>query len=160
MRRKPLAGLLALLPAACGYTAGYDPLPGGVRTVAIEVVSNDTWWQRRELQLTRDLQTALVEHCAARPAAPGAADALLRVQIDDLRSTTLVTGQDPVLEGALRFQVTVRLVDRRSGRTLRERRILDQAEYRTSIGETQDSATREASADLARKIVLALEADF
>jgi hypothetical protein len=80
------------------------------------------------------------------------------VTIEEIHTRPLVGGT-PIQEGAVRFAVHVRLVGR-DGATLRERRVLDQAEYRTAIGETLETAERESLQDLARKIVLALEADF
>ena len=67
-----------------------------------------------------------------------------------------------VLQGAraLDFVVDVTLTDRASGAILRRVRVLDRAEFRSPVGETEASATTEAASDLARKIVLALEADF
>ena len=155
---RPGTGLLVLALAGCGYSAGYDAVPAGVRTIAVEVVANDTYWQRRELPLTRAVVAALSEHAGKAPAAAEHADARLLVTIEEARSRTLVGGL-PIAEGSVRFAVHVRLVDRGGG-LLRERRIIDQGEYRTAVGETLASAERESITDLARKIVLALEADF
>jgi hypothetical protein len=150
--------LLPLLLAGCGYTTGYEGIPPGVRTVAVEVVANDTWWQRREIPLTRAVVAALSEHAGKAPAPRAAADARLLVTIEDVHTRPLVGGT-PLQEGSVRIAVHVRLVGR-DGATLRERRILDQAEFRTPVGETLAGAERESLQDLARKIVLALEADF
>ena len=68
--------------------------------------------------------------------------------------------QRPVREGSLEFTVHVRILDRRSGRTIVDRHLIDRAEYRTPIGQNLDTATIELVSDLARKIVLALEAPF
>lgn len=159
MRRAALC--LVLLVAACGYQAGLDLRDEGVRRVAVRVVGNETFRQRLEIPLTRELQEALVVHSNVVPASVAEADAVLEVDIADVRNRTLVQGaQVPIREGALEFALDARLVATDGGRVLRDRRILERAEFRVPVGENLDSATREAVRDLARKIVLSLEADF
>lgn len=159
-KRVALAVLAAVLPG-CGYTAGMPGEARGLRTVAIGIVANDTFRQRLEIPLTRNLYELLPIHTSMRPAPADRADALLEVRIADIAGRSLVQGvQDPVREGALDYRVTVRLVERTTGRLLTERTILDRAEFRSPIQEDQGSAEREAAADLARKIVLALEPGF
>lgn len=159
MRRAALC--LAFLVAACGYQAGLDLRDEGVRRVAVRVVGNETFRQRLEIPLTRELQEALVVHSNVVPASVAEADAVLEVDIADVRNRTLVQGaQVPIREGALEFALDARLVATDGGRVLRDRRILERAEFRVPVGENLDSATREAVRDLARKIVLSLEADF
>jgi hypothetical protein len=86
----------------------------------------------------------------------------LTVALTDIQGGSLVGagGGFPVREGSLDFTAEVTLSDRSSGAVLRRVRVLDRAEFRSPVGETEASATSEASSDLARKIVLALEADF
>jgi hypothetical protein len=145
----------------CGYTAGYDASRSGPRTVAVRIAGNETFRQRQEQLLTRELAQAVTVYSSMRPTTFAAADAILEVDIVDIRTRPLVQGRpEPMTEGALAYAVSARLVDRRSGAVLRERRVLDRAEFRTSVGENEASAGQEAAADLARKIVLALEADF
>jgi hypothetical protein len=151
----------ALLAAACGYAAGLDLRGEGVRTVAVAVAANDSFRQRLEIPLTRALLELLPIHTGLQPAAESTADARLEVHILDIRGRSLVQGvQDPVREGSLDFRVRARLVERASGRTLRDRTIVDRAEFRAPVGEDERSAARESARDLARKIVLALEPDF
>lgn len=161
MTAKGISLLLALAVPACGYTAGMPMAAGGFRTVAIGVVANDTFRQRLEIPLTRNLYELLPIHTSLRPAPADRADALLEVRILDIAGRSLVQGvQDPVREGSLDYRVIARLVDRRTGKLLTERTIIDRAEFRSPVQEDLGSAHREAAADLARKIVLALEPDF
>ncbi len=159
MRRADAA--LLLLLGACGYSAGFDLAERGIRTVSIEVVGNASFRQRMEIPLTTRLQELLPVHTGLSLAAPARADAVLAVQIEEVRGQSLVQGTtDPVREGALVFRVRAALRDRRSGALIVEREIGDVAEFRTPIGETQTSAAEEAARDLARKIALALEPTF
>ena len=67
---------------------------------------------------------------------------------------------EPVSEGAIALAASVRLVDAATGRVLRRFRVIDRAEFRVAVGEGEADAIREATTDLARKIVLGLEGGF
>jgi len=156
MRR--LAPALAVSLSACGYTFGAGD---GPQTVAVTVAGNQTMRQRLELPLTRALLEALVVYSPLRPSDRAHADAVLEVEIADARNRVLVAGRpEPLSEGSLALAVTVRLLDARTGDTLRQFRVTDRAEFRIAVGEGEADAVREATVDLARKIALGLEADF
>lgn len=153
-----LAALAMLGTSACGYTFG-----GGAaqQTVAITVAGNDTMRERLELPLTRALQEALVVYSQMRPTDRARADAILEVDITDAKNRVLVAGRpQPLSEGSIALAVRVRLLDAHSGDTLRRFELTDRAEFRIAVGEREVDAVREAASDLARKIVLGLEADF
>lgn len=154
--------LLVLAAAGCGYTAGYDLQRQGVRTVAVEVVENATLRQRLEIPITTELHKALPIHAGLRAAPRAQADTTLEVEIVEIRGRSLEQGAaaNPVREGALLYTVRAVLRDAGSGRVLRDRLITDRVEFRRPIGENERSAVQEASYDIARKIALALEADF
>jgi hypothetical protein len=155
-RSLPLAALCVLAPA-CGYTFG----DATMRTVAITVAGNETMRQRLELPLTRALQEALVVYSTMRPTDRHRAEAILEVDITDARNRILVVGRpEPLSEGSLAIAVAVRLLDAGTGETLRQFELTDRAEFRVAVGESEADAAREAAIDLARKIVLGLEADF
>ncbi|MBK8974958.1 MAG: hypothetical protein IPM29_03450 [Planctomycetes bacterium] len=160
LRRR--AALLALVGAgcgACGYTVGYADYGPDGRTVALRVVANDTFRQRFELPLTRSLQEQLPIHANLVVVGPDRADTVLDVELVDVRNRSMA-GQargTPVREGALEFAVRARLRDARTGEVLRDARVVDRAEFRIAVGETEASALDEAAYDLARKIVLSLE---
>lgn len=156
--RSRLALLLSAFLPACGYTFPSAP---PAQTVAVQVVGNETMRQRLELSLTRALQEALVIYSPMRPAAKDRAEAVLEVDIQDARNRVLVSGRpEPLSEGSLALAVNVRLVDARSGECLRQFKVTDRAEFRVAVGEGESDAVREVATDLARKIVLGLEADF
>ncbi|MBL8748763.1 MAG: hypothetical protein JNK78_06355 [Planctomycetes bacterium] len=161
MRTLSALALFALASAACGYTFGSGLDRIGVRTVALDVVGNETYRQRLEAELSRALSRELPVSTDLRLADRRDADAVVRVVVTDARERTLVTGgrSDPVREGALESAVTMKLV-RRDGSLLLERTLLDRTEFRTPIGEDLTSARGELVDDLARKIALALESDF
>jgi hypothetical protein len=151
---------LVLGAASCGYTfgSGLDRL--GVRTVALDVVGNDTFRQRLEVDLGQALARELPISSDVVLADRRTADARLHVVLTAANERTLVTGArtDPVREGAFAAAVWVRLIAR-DGRVLLERRLTDRTEFRSPIGEDLVSARAELVEDLARKIALALDAN-
>jgi len=161
MRSPTTAGVLLLLLGGCGYTfgSGLDRL--GVRTVALDVVGNDTFRQRLEAELGAALSRELPVSSDVVLADRRSADALLKVVLTEASERTLVVGErsDPVREGAFAAGVWMQLVHR-DGRVVLERRLTDRTEFRSPIGENLTSARRELVDDLARKIALALQADF
>jgi hypothetical protein len=161
MKPRTIAALcLLLLPSACGYTFGAGLDRHGVRTVALEVVGNDTYRQRLEAELGSALARELPVSSDLELADRRTADAILQVVLTDINERTLVAGSslDPVREGAFEGKVWARLV-RRNGEVLLDRRILDRTEFRSPIGEDLTSARSELVEDLARKIALALADD-
>jgi hypothetical protein len=149
---------VGLVLAGCGYAV---PQRREVQTVAVRVAGNETFRQRLELPLTRALQEALVVYGGYRPAARGEADAILEVTLEDGQNRALVTGRpEPLTEGSLTLVVRVRLLSLSQIEPLVDRKIVDRAEFRVAVGEGEADAIREAATDLARKIVLGLEADF
>ena len=148
---------------SCGYTQGFDPtIAAGARTVAVQVVRNDSFRQKLERPLNREIYDALATHTGLVPAANSAsADVVLSVRIHDILGQSIVRGgRTPLREGGLVYQVEVELRDARSGTVLRRAQFDDRAEFRTPIGETETTANREAAFDMARRIVLALDEDF
>jgi hypothetical protein len=152
--------MLLSFVTACGYTMGFAGRPG-IRTVAIQVVRNETFRQRIERPLTRELYKDLNVFSDYRPAPVATADAILTVTLTDIRNQTLVQGTTtPVEEGSIVAVANVQLRDRRSGDLLLNRQIRDIGEYRVPLGENQETATAELVSDIAKKIMLALEGDF
>jgi len=164
-----LAVLLCGLAGSCGYTAGTGLSEYGIRTVAFQVVGNDTYRQRLEAEISRELAKELSVTTDLILADRSTADAVLEVTLTDARERTIVTGRPlrnapsptfpRVREGALESAVWMRLVGR-DGTVYLERRLLDRTEFRATIGENVTSARAELAVDLARKITLALETDF
>ncbi|MCK5941985.1 MAG: hypothetical protein KAI24_08465 [Planctomycetes bacterium] len=159
-----------LLAASCGYTFGTGLHERGIRTVAFQVVGNQSYRQRFEVEISRYLARELPVTTDLQLATAGDADAVLQVVLTDVRERTAVLGvPDPaqpadftfprVREGVLEGAVLLRLVGR-DGTVHLERRLLDRTEFRATIGENLTSARAEMAEDMARKIALALESDF
>ena len=172
MKRTPLASLLAslLTLSSCGYTFGTGLSARGIETVAFQVVGNNSYRQRLEVEINRYLARELPVTTDLQLASMAKADAVLQVVLSEARERTAVLGvPDPdnpndlsfprAREGVLEGAILVRLVGR-DGTVHIERSILDRTEFRATIGENLTSARAEMAEDLARKIALALESDF
>lgn len=156
---KILAALALGLLTSCGYTVGFGDGGGDGRRVAIDVVGSQSFRQRLEIPLSRELHRVLQVQSGYRPTSHDRADAILQVEVTEIRGQNLIPGgATPIREGALDYAVQVRLTDAETGAVLREMGQVDRGEFRVAVGETQATAVDEIAADLARKIILALEA--
>ena len=165
-----LLSLLALAGNSCGYTFGNGLHEQGIRTVAFQVVGNETYRQRFEVDISRFLSRELPVTTDLVLADRNSADAVLQVVLTDAREDTIVLGRPAtkgpvtqdfprIREGALEGAMLLRLVGR-NGTVLLERTLLDRTEFRAAIGENLTTARAELAEDLARKIALAIEGDF
>ena len=153
--RRSLAGL-ALVLAACGYTAGVR-MPGDVRSVAVPIFGNETFRRGLEYDLTAAVARAFLDRTDLRVAPASEAEGVVRGRIRQATTPVLVEeGTDTLLESAALLTVEVELVEARSGRTLARMTVTDRAEAASVRGETRASAFREAIDSLAERIVLGL----
>lgn len=143
----------------CGYTSGFGN-PHGIRSVAIQTVEDLSY--RREIAelLTRQLGRDVQRFTGLVPGRSATADAELLVTVLSATGRSVVEGNGgSIAEGAIGLDAEVQLIAR-DGRVLHRERYLDWAEYRAPVGETRSAALREAVADLSRRILLGLDADF
>ena len=170
--RRSLLLMFLFVPAtlsSCGYTFGTGLSEYGIRTVAFQVVGNQSYRQRLEVEINRFLARELSVTTDLTLADRSSADAVLQVVLSDARERTVVTGRPAtgvpnpaysrVREGALEGAIVLRLI-RSDGTVQLERHLLDRTEFRAGMGENLTSARAELAEDLARKIALALENDF
>lgn len=174
--QRTLSWMLLLATAtlsSCGYTFGNGLADYDIRTVAFQVVGNQSYRQRLEVEISRFLARELPVTTDLTLADRSTADAVLQVVLSDVRERTVVTGSPTppppggiqdlafsrVREGAIEGSIVLRLVAR-DGTVKLERELLDRTEFRAGMGENLTSARAELAEDLARKIALALENDF
>jgi len=153
----------AVLAAGCGYSA--QPLHRtDVHTVAVSIFASKEFRRELEFELTRQL----VQYIELRTPYkvvhdPRRADTQLRGEILDLSAPVLT--EDPDTDVPQDSEVVIACwfewKDLRTGEILKRKdRISGSATYAHAIGETQDSATVEASKRLAERIVEAMEKDW
>ncbi len=146
-----------LLLSGCGYVQGYSAQRLGIRTLAIQTVSNETLVQGIDQQLSLRLGQDLTPMTGLIPASWKHADAVLEVSILQAGGQALIGGgMGSQQEGSAWLECRAILRDRSSGRILHQSKHADRAEYRLSMGENRRSAYDEVIADLSRKILISL----
>jgi outer membrane lipopolysaccharide assembly protein LptE/RlpB len=148
---------VAALSGGCGYSTR-SLLPEGVRTLAVDVFGNETFYREIEFQLTRELTRQVNVRTHYRLARRESADAILTGRILSVSRPTLVENrQDLVSEQAVIVTAEVTLTDRHG-------RVIDhlaatsnRAEFIVERGETLETAFDEALADLAEQIINRLQ---
>ena len=97
-----LAALLSW--AACGYTVGTGLAARGIRTVAFQVVGNESYRQRLEVEINRFLSRELPVTTDLQLARRSEADAVLQVVLTSAAERTAVIGtRDPSDPGNKNF---------------------------------------------------------
>ena len=162
MRLHPSAPLAAaLLLWGCAYRTGLDLESRGIRSLGVQVAANETFRQRIEIPLTRDLQREIESRMHVLPAPPDRADAVLQVRIQSAREYPLAEGaHDVVSVGSLVLQVRARLVERRTGKVLLRGGAADWAEFILPVGENLEGALTRATQKIARRVVLLLDPEI
>ncbi len=154
--RPALGGALGLLllANACGYTHGYGSGKTSIRTISIETVDNQTYFQGLDQQLTRRLSRDLTIYTGLVPARRSQADAHLRVTLITQGGRSITDAPEGgVHEAATFLAVEVTLTDLRSGKEIHHAKLLDWAEFRAPVGETLQSALQESTEDISRRIL-------
>lgn len=148
------AVLITLVSSACGYTHGYGGGNTTVRTISIETVDNQTFFQGLDRSLSRRLSRDLTLYTGLVPARRSQADALLRVTLSAQGGRSITDApQGAVQEAATFLAVEVHVTDLRTGKELYKGKLLDWAEFRAPVGETLESALRESVGDISRRIL-------
>jgi hypothetical protein len=129
--RVALLGATLLALASCGYSSRRLTRVEGVRTLAVVQFENDTYRRDLEFRLTQAVAQEVRARTSFRIASPGSADAVLTGTIRAAETNLLIEERDTGLpiEQRFRWVVDARLVDRRTGKTLREWRVVDRAEW-------------------------------
>ncbi len=152
------AALLAVgLIQSCGYQTG-SLMPEGVRSLAVSVAVNDSFYRQDELVYTRRLNEQLVRRAKVQLRDARDADAVLEARIIGIVRLPLVEGErDVVLEEGVIGHVEVTLRDHRTGRVIDQFQVKRRAEAVFPRGENLDTARAELAAELAEDTVVALE---
>jgi len=157
-RRWLAGGAVAVLTVlgGCGYSM--RPLsPVGVRTVAVEVIENPTFWRDLEFQLTEDLKNAILSRTDLLIVEKDRADVLLSGKIVNFIEQVLVEDPiDDVLESSVIVTADFVLKDLRTGNERSRVRLTDTAEFVVGSNENVNSATAEAFSDLSEKVIYSL----
>ena len=156
---------LAVASAATGCGYSMQPLHRtDVRTVAVSIFASKEFRRELEFELTRQLVKYLELRTPYKVVHdPERADTSLRGEVLDLYAPVLTEDVDTDDPNDIEVSLTCwfEWKDLRTGEVLKRRdRITGSATYAEAVGETLDSATFEASARLAERIVEAMEKDW
>jgi hypothetical protein len=151
------AAWACLVLGACGYQTG-SLLPEGVRSVAVMMTANDTFYRQDEFAYTRRLTQELVRKAKVVVRDANEADAILESRIVRLDRVPLVEGdRDELLEEGFTGVVEVTLRDARTGRVIDSFEVRRRAEGIRPRGETLDFERARLASELAEDTVVMLE---
>jgi len=154
---------VALAATGCGYSM--KPLHRtDVRTVAVSIFASKEFRRELEFELTRQLVKYIELRTPYKVVHdPKRADTQLRGEVLHLYAPVLMEDTDTDVPTDIEVTMTCwfEWKDLRTGEVLRRRdRITGSATYAQAVNETLDSASFEASARLAERIVEAMEKDW
>ena len=161
MARRLMLVSLLVLSAGCGYRAGYT-VRNDVRTVAVPVFANDTFYRDIEVDLTRNVVAEIEKKTPYRIVDSSAADALLEGRITRYRTVVLQEdSKNNPTETEVVLVVALKLLDRRSGDTLYSGDVRDGDNFSAPAGQTEMQARAALFRRAASRIVeTAFEEDW
>jgi len=147
--------------AGCGYS-NTALIPRNIKTVAVPILQNDTFYRGYESELTRALAEEIERKTHLKVVEKDRADTLFTGRITNVYERTLVEDRaDQTIEKQITIVLDFRWEDLRSGEVLKSRNDFRQtAEYIIAAGETMVTARREALGDLAELIVEQMESGW
>lgn len=153
--------LFFICAGGCGYSSK-SLLRSNVRSVYIPIFDNNTFRRGFEFDLTKAVRDQVLLRTRLDIVSKDEADSILFGKISNVDESVLIEDtKDNIVESRVSIVVEVRWVDRRTGRTIVERRnIRRPAEFIVRRNETLSSSSREAFVEVARSVVEALEEDW
>jgi hypothetical protein len=157
---RQLACIIALfaLISGCGYTTK-SLISRKINSIYIPIFENDTFRRGLEFDLTSALKDEIMSNTKLRILQKDSADTILTGRIIKVTEGMLSSNvEDNIVESRVTISVYIKLVDRRTGRTLVEEKNLKQsAEFIVKRGENINTASKESLVLLAKEIIFHLE---
>jgi len=157
---RQLACIIALfaLISGCGYTTK-SLISRKINSIYIPIFENDTFRRGLEFDLTSALKDEIMSNTKLRILQKDSADTILTGRIINVTEGMLSSNvEDNIVESRVTISVYIKLVDRRTGRTLVEEKDLKQsAEFIVKRGENIKTASQESLVLLAKEIIFHLE---
>jgi len=150
--------IIFTLISGCGYTTK-SLISRKINSIYIPVFENKTFRRDLEFDLTNAVKDEIMSKTKLRIARKESADTILTGKIMKVTEGMLSSNvADDIVESRVTIFVDIKLVDRRTGRTLIEEKDLNQsAEFVVKRGENIRTASQESLARLAEIIVYHLE---
>ena len=157
---RQLTGIVVIfaLISGCGYS-NKSLISRKINSIYIPIFENETFRKGLEFDLTNAVKDEIMSNTKLRIAKKDSADTILTGKIHKVTESMLSSNvEDNIVEGRVTIYVDVKLVDRRTGRTLiEEKNVKQSAEYIVKRGENIKTASRESLTLLAETIVGHLE---
>lgn len=153
---------LALVASGgCGYSAK-SLLRSNVRSIYVPIFDNNTFRRGYEFSLTEAVRDQLLLRTRLQVVDKDEADSILFGKITQVDENELINDRrDNIVESRVFISAEIRWVDKRTGRTIVERKNIKQpAEFIVRRNETLTSASNEAFVGVAQGIVEAMEEDW
>ena len=150
--------VLFALISGCGYT-NKSLISRKINSIYIPIFENDTFRRDLEFDLTNAVKDEIMSKTKLRIAQKDNADTILTGKIKKVAESMLTSNvQDNIVESRVTIYIDIKLVDRRTGRTLIEEKDLTRsAEFIVQRGENINTASQESLTLLAETIVNYLE---
>ncbi len=149
---------LFVMISGCGYTTK-SLISRKINSIYIPIFENDTFRKGLEFGLTTAVKDEIMSKTKLRIVHKDDADTILSGRIVKVTESLLSSNfADNIVESRVTIFVDMKLVDRRTGRTILAVEGLDNpAEFIVNRGENINSASQESLIGLAEKIVSQLE---
>lgn len=153
--------LFIIFVGGCGYSSK-SLLRSNVRSIYIPIFDNNTFRRGYEFDLTKAVRDQILLRTRLNIVDKDEADSILFGKITSVDENVLIEGrEDNIVESRIMVAVEIRWVDKRTGRTIIERKnIRRPAEFIVRRNETLTSSGNEAFVKIAQGIVDAMEEDW
>lgn len=146
---------------SCGYSSK-SLLRSNVRSIYVPIFDNNTFRRGYEFDLTKAVRDQILLRTRLNIVDKDEADSVLFGKITSVNENVLIENtRDNIVESRVSVGIEIRWVDRRTGRTIVERKnIKRQAEFIVSRNETLTSSSKESFVIVAQGVVDAMEEDW
>src|SRR3989304_3839422 len=145
----------------CGYSSK-SLLRSNVRSIYVPIFDNDTFRRGYEFDLTKAVRDQILLRTRLSIVDKDEADSILFGKISSVNENAIIEDtMDNIVESRVSVGVDIRWVDKRTGRTIIERKNIQKpTEFIVLRNETLSSASNEAFVRVAQSIVEAMEEDW
>ena len=147
--------------SGCGYSTK-SLIDRNINSIYIPIFDNTTFRRGLEFDLTKAVKDEIMSRTNLRIVQKESADTILYGEISKVTESVLIQNiRDDIVESRLKIFVDIKLVDRRTDRTLvKEKGLFSSAEFIVNRGENIISAAEEDLVKLAETIVNHLEENW
>lgn len=153
--------LFTIFIGSCGYSSK-SLLRSNVRSIYIPIFDNNTFRRGYEFDLTKAVRDQILLRTRLDIVDKDEADSILFGKITGVDENVLIEDrEDNIVESRVSVTIEIRWVDKRTGRTIVERRNIKRpTEFIVRRNETLTSSGNEAFVKIAQSIVDAMEEDW